>query len=85
MDAPLTPQQVSRNGIGDITSAMIADAKSGGRRYKLVCSAERRSEGVIAAVRPQMVDVADPLFGMEDSTTGVAFRTDVLGDYCSFH
>jgi homoserine dehydrogenase len=81
MDTPLAPQEVARNGIRDITSAMIAEAKSAGRRYKLVCSAERRSDGVAAAVAPQMLGVADPLFGMEDSTTGVAFRTDVLGDY----
>jgi homoserine dehydrogenase len=81
MNIPITPQLVARNGIRDITSAMISQAKSRGKRYKLVCSAERRSDGVIAAVAPEMVDVADPLFGMEDSTTGVTFRTDVLGDY----
>ena len=28
-----------------------------------------------------MVTSSDPLYGMDDSTTGVAFRTDVLGDY----
>jgi homoserine dehydrogenase len=38
-------------------------------------------DGVTAAVSPELTDVADPLYGMEDSTTGVAFRTDVLGDY----
>jgi homoserine dehydrogenase len=81
MDTPLAPQHVTRNGIRDITAAMIADAKSGGRRYKLVCSAERRAGGVTASVGPETVGVADPLYGMEDSTTGVAFRTDVLGDY----
>jgi homoserine dehydrogenase len=81
MDTPLAPQQVTRTGIREISRAMIADAMSGGRRYKLVCSAERRPEGVTAAVAPKAIGVADPLYGMEDSTTGVAFRTDVLGDY----
>jgi homoserine dehydrogenase len=81
MDTSLAPQQVARKGIRDITPTMIADARSGGRRYKLVCSAERRPDGVTAAVAPEAVGVADPLYGMEDSTTGVAFRTDVLGDY----
>jgi homoserine dehydrogenase len=32
-------------------------------------------------VAPELVDSSDPLYGMQDSTTGVAFRTDVLGDY----
>jgi homoserine dehydrogenase len=81
MDTPLAPQQVTRTGIREITPAMVANAKSAGRRYKLVCSAERRLDGVTAAVSPELTDVADPLYGMEDSTTGVAFRTDVLGDY----
>jgi len=81
MDIPLAPQQVARTGIREITSAMVADARSAGKRYRLVCSAERGPHGVTAAVAPELVEVADPLYGMEDSTTGVAFRTDVLGDY----
>jgi homoserine dehydrogenase len=81
MDTPLTPQQVRRQGIRGITPQMIEEAKSAGHRYRLVCSAERRSDGVAASVAPEMVGLADPLYSMEDSTTGVAFRTDVLGDY----
>ncbi len=81
MNVPFTPQDVQREGIRGITPAMIADAKGNGQRYKLVCSAERIASGVRAQVAPQLVSVSDPLHGMEDSTTGVAFRTDVLGDY----
>ena len=81
MDVPFTPQQVQRDGIRGITPAMIAQAKSNQQRYKLVCSAERLKSEVHAHVSPELVSVSDPLYGMEDSTTGVAFRTDVLGDY----
>ncbi len=81
MDVPFTPQQVARQGIRDVTPEMIAEATSHGERYKLVCSAERTGAQVKARVAPQRVPVSDPLYGMEDSTTGVAFRTDVLGDY----
>jgi len=66
MDIPLKPQAVDRTGIRDITPAMIARAKADAKRYKLVCEARAPHE---------------PLFGMEDSTSGVTFRTDVLGDY----
>ena len=41
MDIPFTPQQVDRTGIRSITPEMIADAKAQGKRWKLVCSAER--------------------------------------------
>jgi homoserine dehydrogenase len=81
MDIPCLPQQVDRQGIRDITPEEIAQAGAKNRRYKLVCSAERRGDKVTARVRPELVPVSDPLYGMEDSTTGVAFRTDVLGDY----
>jgi homoserine dehydrogenase len=82
MDVPLAPQQVEREGIRGITPEMIAKAKAEGKRYKLVCSAEKRgASGVHAAVAVEQVEASDPLYGMEDSTTGVGFRTDVLGDY----
>jgi len=81
MDVPITPQQVQRTGIRSITPGMIAVGKAAGRRYKLVCSAEKRGDGISASVAPELVGVSDPLYGMEDSTTGAAFRTDVLGDY----
>lgn len=81
MDYPFTPQQVERQSIRGITLEKIASAKSKGQRYKLVCSAERSGSGVLAHVAPELVPASDPLYGMEDSTTGVSFRTDVLGDY----
>jgi homoserine dehydrogenase len=81
MDIPFAPQDVARNGIREISAGMIAKAKAKGKRYKLICSAEKKGDAVSASVAPELVSIADPLFGMEDSTTGVAFRTDVLGDY----
>jgi homoserine dehydrogenase len=81
MEIPLKPQDVDRTGILGITPAMIADAKAQGERYKLVCSAQLDGGKVRARVAPERVSPASPLFGMQDSTSGVTFRTDVLGDY----
>jgi homoserine dehydrogenase len=83
MDAsrPLTPQQVNPTGIRGITPDMIAKAKAEGKRYKLVCSAEKDGEKVSASVSPQLVDSSSPLYGMMNSSTGVTFRTDVILDY----
>jgi len=81
MDVPITPEQVQRTGIRGITREMIVAAKAAGKRYKLICSAEKQGNEVSASVAPELVEVANPLYGMEDSTTGAAFRTDVLGDY----
>jgi homoserine dehydrogenase len=81
MDVPLKPQQVERKGIREITPGVIEQAKGSGKRYKLVCSAERVGDSVKARVAPELVDSTSPLYGMMNSSTGVTFRTDVLPDY----
>jgi homoserine dehydrogenase len=81
MDTPFTPQDVNPMGIRGITPEMIARAKEKGKRYKLVCSAEKAGEHIHARVTPELVDTSSPLYGMMNSSTGVSFRTDVLPDY----
>ncbi|NWG33406.1 MAG: homoserine dehydrogenase [Chloroflexi bacterium] len=81
MGIPLKPQDVERKGIREITPGMIEQAKGSGKRYKLVCSAERVGDSVNARVAPELVDSSSPLYGMMNSSTGVTFRTDVLPDY----
>ena len=81
MDTPLTPQQVNPTGIRGITSEMITKARAEGKRYKLVCSAEKVGDTVKASVAPQLVDSTSPLYGMMNSSTGLTFRTDVILDY----
>lgn len=80
-DTPMTPQQVNPTGIRGITAEMIAQAKAEGKRYKLVCSAEKDGDKIIASVAPQLVDASSPLYGMMNSSTGITFRTDVILDY----
>jgi len=80
-DIPTTPQQVNPTGIRDITPQMISQAKAEGKRYKLVCSAEKVGDKITASVAPQRVDSTSPLYSMMNSSTGIAFRTDVLPDY----
>ena len=81
MDTPFTPQQVNPIGIRASTTEMIAKAKADGKRYKLVCSAEKVGDQIQARVAPELVDASSPLYGMMNSSTGVTFRTDVLPDY----
>jgi homoserine dehydrogenase len=60
---------------------MISKASLEGKRYKLVCSAEKAGDQIQARVAPELVDVSSPLYGIMNSSTGVTFRTDVLPDY----
>jgi len=81
MDTPFTPQQVNPTGIRDITPEMISNARAEGKRYKLVCSAEKVGDQIKASVAPELVDASSPLYGMMNSNTGVTFRTDTILDY----
>jgi homoserine dehydrogenase len=81
MDTPMTPQAVKPTGIRGITAGMIAAAKAEGKRYKLVCSAEKVGDTVHASVAPHLVDASSPLYGMMNSNTGLTLRTDVILDY----
>ena len=81
MDVPFKPQDVERKGIREITPGMVEQAKGSGKRYKLVCSAEKIGESVIARVAPELVDFSSPLYGIMNSSSGVTFRTDVLPVY----
>lgn len=81
MDTPFTPRQVNPTGIRGITPEMIAQAKSEGKRWKLVASAERNGDQIAARVAPELVAPSSPLYGMMDSSTGLAFETDVLPYY----
>ena len=79
MGAPLTPQQVEREGIRAITPAMLAEARSAGERWKLVCSAKRDPSGQLRAkVSPEKVKPGSPLFSIQGTSSYVQFELDVL-------
>jgi homoserine dehydrogenase len=81
MDTPFTPQQVNPKGIRGITPEMIVKAKDEGKRYKLVCTAEKVGGKISARVAPELLDASSSLYGMTNSDTGVTFTTDVILDY----
>ncbi len=79
MGIPLKPTEVDRRGIRGITLEDITQAKAEGKRWKLVCSAQREGTGVSARVTPEMVSASSQLYNVEGTTSIVEFETDVLG------
>lgn len=80
MDKPLKPTEIDRTGIRAITPEMVQAAKAQGKRYKLVCTAERYGETVRGKVAPELVPVSSPMYGLEGTTSLIQFSTDVLGE-----
>jgi homoserine dehydrogenase len=80
MKIPVKPADIVRTGIRGITPQMIAAAKEDGKRYKLICAAERSGEGVNAKVAPELVPMTSPFYSVEGATSIIEFHTDVLGN-----
>jgi homoserine dehydrogenase len=79
MGAEIKLSDVEREGIRSLTPELIRAAHSEGKRYKLVCSAERTTSGVRASVRPEKLSMNDPLAQLEGTTSAVRFDMDVFG------
>jgi len=79
MGIPTLPSEVDRQGIRQITPGEIERARAEGKRWKLVCTANRVGEGLKARVAPEMVGADSPLYGVQGTTSIVQFETDVLG------
>jgi len=78
MDAPLTPQEIDRQGIRQVSPQEIAAAAREGMRWKLVCSARRENSLVLGKVAPRMVAPDSPFFSINGTSSYIQFETDVL-------
>ena len=78
MDTPLTPDRVQRRGIDGLTLDDLRQASRDGRRWKLVCSAQRSGREITARVQPELVEPSDALYSIGGTSSAVTFVTDVL-------
>lgn len=79
MDADMTPDQVDRKGIEDITAEHIQKAAERGNVIKLLCSGRRSADGkVVARVRPEEVPAGDMLASVNSTTSVVSITTDLM-------
>ncbi len=71
---------VSCEGITQITSEDIANAKQKNARWKLLGSTEMIDGKVVASVKPELVPLSHPLAGIMGATNALTFTTDLMGD-----
>jgi len=79
MGVPLKIEQVQRTGIRELSEEKVRSVRSAGMRYKLVCRAERRGDGVDARVGPELLLMTDALAGLEGSSSAIRFDLDIFG------
>lgn len=80
LNGAITPHEVARTGIRDVSARDAVDALARGRRIRLVASGSRESDGIRARVEPELLDSTDPLAGLEGLENALYLRTDLIGE-----
>lgn len=79
MDAGITPDQVQRQGIQDISYDDVRDAAARGKVIKLICQGFYDEEGrVVATVAPEEVDITHMYASISGTTSVVSITTDMM-------
>lgn len=78
MGYELTIDEVQRKGIRDISMEEMRLAKTQGKRWKLLCRAEKKGDKVKSSVQPEMVTAQSPFYSVNGTSSMVVFHTDCL-------
>jgi homoserine dehydrogenase len=79
MQLPLTPEEVSREGISGLSSSKVQAARAQGKPFKLIARARLSGDGKLAAsVRPEQVAPSDPLAGVRGTSLAIHFELDMM-------
>jgi homoserine dehydrogenase len=79
MQTSIKPSDLRREGIRDLTPAMVQAARAEGKPYKLVARVQRGPQnGLIASVRPEQVALGDPLGNVRGTSLAVHFELDMM-------
>ncbi|HML36051.1 MAG TPA: hypothetical protein PKA19_01315 [Bacillota bacterium] len=80
MGAGITPDQIQRQGIGDVTAEQIRDAASRGKVIKLLCRGTRDNNGKVAGkVGPEEIGRDELLATITGTSSVVSITTDLMG------
>ncbi len=74
------PDSFPCQGITGITPDAIADAKSRGKRFKLIGKVWRDGDQIKGSVAPEEIDLTHPLAGIMGADNAMTISTDALGD-----
>lgn len=79
MDARVTPQEVNRTGIGEISTESAAELWKDGKTIALVSRAEHRDGRLRLTVKPEILSQADLLATAKGTSNIILLHTDLIG------
>jgi homoserine dehydrogenase len=78
MDIPIRLEEISREGIRNLTAEAVRNAKKEGVPYKLICRAKKEGTEVTATVRPEQIPLTDPMSQITGTSSYIYFETDIF-------
>lgn len=79
LGANLKPSDAKREGITSISKEDVKEAFASGARHKLIASVKKENGIVLASVRPQKLQLSDPLAGVMGANNALTFDLDLMG------
>ena len=79
MNQNISPDNVQRKGITDITLEDINAAKAENSRWKLIGEIRIENGELFAKVGPEKVPLTEPLANVMGATNAITFETDLMG------
>jgi homoserine dehydrogenase len=79
MDADITPADIDRKGIEDITAEQIQEASRKGKVIKLLCRGQILENCVKGSVEPLEISKGELLAGISGTSSVVSITTDLMG------
>lgn len=80
MDVRITPTEIKRKGIGEITKEQLEEAANNGQKIKLVCHGWLEDGTPVGTVSPRAVDRDDLLASINGTAAAVTINTDLMGE-----
>jgi homoserine dehydrogenase len=79
MRIPLRPDEVTREGIRELTSRQVQTARVEGKPFKLIARAKQAENGkLVATVRPEQVALNEPLGNVRGTSLAIHFELDMM-------
>ena len=79
MKVQLKPDEVSREGIRELSPRKLQVARAAGAPFKLMARAKFGADGkIVATVRPEQVPASDPLANVRGTSLAVHFELDMM-------
>jgi homoserine dehydrogenase len=78
MDVPVRLEDIHREGIRELTTNALRNGRRDGWPFRLVCRAQRTSNGVKASVAPEKVLSSSPMGKIAGTSSYIYFETDIF-------